>query len=80
MHNINPATGIPPFLVFHSDRRRDVPHQARPFVEALQQAGIEVTLVRAVGKTHLTLNQDMGGTGDGPTDLVVEFLHRHSGP
>ena len=32
----------------------------RLFVEALQQAGIDATLVRAVGKTHLTLNQDMG--------------------
>ena len=79
VHNIEPGKGIPPFLVFHSDGRRDVPRQARPFVEALDGAGIEAKLVRAAGKTHGTLNQDMGRAGEEPTELVMEFLRAHSG-
>lgn len=37
-------------------------------------AGVEATVVPAEGKTHATINRELGQPDDAPTKTVFEFL------
>ena len=65
---------LPPFLVFYTDRK---PAEAisKEFVEALQEAKTPAAAVLAKGKTHQTLNRDIGQPEDGPSGLILDFLN-----
>ena len=65
---------LPPFLVFHTDRKSSEAI-SKEFVEALQKAKTPAAAVLAKGKTHQTLNRDIGQPEDGPSGLILEFLH-----
>jgi hypothetical protein len=60
--------------VFYTDREASEAI-SKEFVEALQKAKISAAAVLAQEKSHRTLNQDIGGPGDGPSKLILEFLH-----
>ena len=64
---------LPPFLVFHTNRESS---QAisKEFVEALQKAETPAAAVLANGKSHQTLNRDVGQPEDRSSKLIVEFL------
>jgi hypothetical protein len=65
---------LPPFLVFHTGRESSEAI-SKEFVEALQEAKTPAAAVLAKGKTHRTLNRDIGQPKDGPSGLILEFLH-----
>ena len=44
------------------------------FADKLKEAGVSVKVVAAEGKTHGTINADLGKTGDKPTKEMWEFL------
>ena len=48
--------------------------QAQVLANALQVAGVPVKVVAAEGKTHNTLDADLGVAGDASTNAVFEFL------
>jgi acetyl esterase/lipase len=75
--HVEAGKGIPPFLVFYHDGRGDAPRQAIPFVERLKSAGVDANVVEAEGKTHGSLNQDLGQAGDVPTEQSLVFLKAH---
>lgn len=68
--------GIPPFLILHIAGRPEsgTAIQAQVLANALVVAGIPVQVVAAEGKTHNSLNSDLGVAGDAPTRAVFEFL------
>jgi acetyl esterase/lipase len=66
--------GIPPFLILHVSSRRDSNAQSEGLAARLREAGVEAKVVRAEGKTHLTINRELGEPEDGPTKEVLEFL------
>ena len=68
--------GIPPFLILHIAGRLEsgTAIQAQVLANALQVAGIPVKVFAAEGKTHTTLDSDLGVAGDRPTLAVFEFL------
>jgi acetyl esterase/lipase len=66
--------GIPPFLILHVADRPDATAQAKAFAKALQTAGVEAKLVPGEGKTHATINRELGLPDDEPTRAVFEFL------
>jgi acetyl esterase/lipase len=76
-HHVAPGKGIPPFLVFYHQGRGDAPRQAIPFVQRLKEAGVDAEVVQATGKTHGSLNQDMGADGDEPTALTLAFMKKN---
>lgn len=78
MHHVIPESGIPPFLVVASDQRGDLPYQAAPFVDRLRRAGVQATLHVATGRTHESLNSELGSPGDETTGLVLEFLRSNA--
>jgi acetyl esterase/lipase len=69
--------GIPPFLILHVARRHDSKAQSEALAAKLREAGVTATVVPAEGKTHLTINRELGEPGDGPTEAVFEFLREH---
>jgi arylformamidase len=69
--------GIPPFLVMHVARRRDSKAQSEGLAIKLREVGVEATVVPVEGKTHLTINRELGQPDDLPTRAVFEFLREH---
>jgi len=71
---IGKVTSIPAFLILHVADRPDSKAQSEHFAMAFQKAGISATVVPAEGKTHGTINSDLGLPDDKPTKAVFEFL------
>ncbi len=65
---------IPPFLILHVASRPDSTAQSKAFAKALQAAGVEAKTVAGEGKTHGTINHDLGMPDDAPTKAVFAFL------
>lgn len=68
--------GIPPFLILYVASRPDTKAQSEWFAEKLHGAGVEAKVVPAEGKTHGTINADLGLPDDKPTQAVWEFVER----
>lgn len=66
---------IPPFLILHVADRPDAASQSRVFAKALADAGVSAKMVSGEGKTHATINRDLGLPEDEPTKAVFAFLH-----
>lgn len=67
---------IPAFCLLHVADRPDSTSQSRAFAKALQDVGVDATVVPGEGKNHGTINRDLGVEGDKPTKAVFEFLER----
>lgn len=65
---------IPAFLILHVADRPDTKAQSDHFAAALTAAGVKATVVPAEGKTHGTINSDLGLPDDKPTKALYEFL------
>lgn len=74
IEHVAPGRRYPPFLIMHVGERRDSREQAEALAARLRAAGGRATTVHEPDKTHMTLNRDLGGTDDGPTNKVFEFL------
>jgi len=72
---------IPPFLFLHVADHPETKGQALRLVKLLQDAGVPAKAYPAQGKTHDTLNNDLGVAGDLPTQelfsFVGEVLNKH---
>jgi arylformamidase len=68
--------GIPPFLILHiaGQPESGTAIQALVLANALQVAGVPVQVVAAEGKTHNTLDSDLGLPEDKPTKAVFDFV------
>jgi acetyl esterase/lipase len=67
---------IPPFLILHVADRADAKAQSQWFADRLKDAGVSAQVVAAEGKTHGTINGDLGRPDDKPTQALFEFLDR----
>jgi acetyl esterase/lipase len=65
---------IPPFLILHVADRLDAKAQSELLAKALTAAGVSAKVVAGEGKTHGTINSELGLSGDKPTAAVFEFL------
>lgn len=66
--------GIPPFLLLHIADNPETKAQAGRLAKVLKEAGISARLYSAEGKTHTTINVDLGLADDRPTQEMWEFL------
>jgi len=69
-HNKN----IPPFLFLYVASRTDTKEQAEWFAKALKEVHVSSTVVSAEGKTHSSINKDLGRPGDQATEAIFQFL------
>ena len=69
-------TQIPPFLILHVADHPETKMQSQRLVKVLQEAGISAKAYPAEGKNHTTINNDLGLSGDRPTQEMWEFLSK----
>lgn len=67
---------IPPFLILHVASRPDTKAQSHWLADQLKIAEVSAKVVAAKGKTHGTINTDLGKPGDKPTQELFEFLDK----
>lgn len=67
---------IPPFLILHVADHPETTLQSQRLVKALEAAGISATAYPAEGKSHTTINNDLGLADDRPTQQLFAFLGR----
>jgi acetyl esterase/lipase len=65
---------IPPFLILHVADRPETKAQSNLFADKLKENGMPATVVAAEGKTHGTINSELGLPDDKPTKALLEFL------
>lgn len=65
---------IPAFLILHVADRPDGTAQSQALAQALEGVGVRAKVVPGQGKTHATINTDLGLPNDTPTKAVFEFL------
>lgn len=72
---VHVATGkhIPSFLILHVADRPDTRAQSQWFADKLREAGVSAKVVAAEGKTHGTINSELGLPDDKPTQALYEF-------
>jgi acetyl esterase/lipase/nicotinamidase-related amidase len=76
--HVKNGKSIPPFLILHVADRADSKAQSELFAKTLEAAGIAAALVPAAGKTHGTINSELGVAGDKPTEALFEFVKRQA--
>jgi acetyl esterase/lipase len=72
--HVAPGKHIPSFLILHVADRPDTKAQSHWFADKLHEAGVSATVFAAEGKTHGTINSDLGLADDKPTAALFEFL------
>jgi acetyl esterase/lipase len=74
---------IPPFLILHVAGRPDSRQRSQEFAAALKKAGVSAEVAPGEGKTHGTINTELGELGepgepgepgDKPTAALLAFL------
>jgi arylformamidase len=68
------APDAPRWLVLAVATRADAVGQSRALGDALNRAGASARVVPVEGKTHMTLNRELGTPGDAPTAEVDRFV------
>ncbi|MEQ8786685.1 MAG: alpha/beta hydrolase [Pirellulaceae bacterium] len=68
--------GVPPFLVMCVADREDAVIQSKLLVEALEKADVAADLLAAEGKTHRTIDAELGLPDDPPTEALFAFVNR----
>lgn len=72
--HVGGGKNIPPFLILYVADNPLTGAQAKRLAKALEDAGISAKLVGGEGKTHGTINADLGLPGDKPTKDFDEFI------
>ena len=67
---------IPPFLILHVAGHPETGGQSQRLVKELQAAGISASAYPSEGKTHGSINADLGKVDDKPTIELYLFLEK----
>jgi acetyl esterase/lipase len=73
---VGKVQSIPAFLILHVADRPDSKIQSEQFAKALGNAGVSAAVVPAAGKTHGTINSELGLLDDKPTRALFDFMSR----
>jgi arylformamidase len=65
---------IPPFLILHVADHPETKMQSQRLAEALREAGVPAKVYPAEGKTHETINADLGQPDDKPSGAMFDFV------
>ncbi|MBD3675478.1 MAG: alpha/beta hydrolase [Planctomycetaceae bacterium] len=76
IHHVEAGKQIPPFLIIPIARRADSNQMSEALRDALITADGDAAIHVAEGKTHGSLNRDIGQPGDPPTTAMMEFLNK----
>lgn len=68
------APNAPRWLILYVSRRADATAQSQALGRALSEAGAKVQLEGVDGESHMTINRELGQSGNPQTDIVETFL------
>ena len=68
------ASDLPRYLIFHVASRDDSRRQSQRLAEAVRASGGQAAVVATPGKTHGTINREIGLDGDPVTAIVMRVL------
>ena len=74
--NYSSQRGVAPMLILHVNRRM-AKYQSEQLGNALQQGGNRATVRMVPGKSHRTINSEIGNNGDEPTEWILAFFEEH---
>lgn len=79
---VAPDKGIPPFLLLHitDNPASGTALQALILAKVLETNRVPVKLVGAPGKTHVSLDAEIGQPDDKPTQAIMEFIREGTKP
>ncbi|MHC5038763.1 MAG: alpha/beta hydrolase fold domain-containing protein [Planctomycetota bacterium] len=69
--------GFAPFLIFHVANREASRIQSETLAKALRESGSTALVIPAAGKTHGTINREIGVEGDEVTEAILKFLEKY---
>ena len=67
----------PPFLLVYAGDRKVSKVVNLAFFEALKKSNHEVDLYYAVNKNHVSIERDLGKSGDMTIENIFQFIHKH---
>jgi acetyl esterase/lipase len=73
VNHVAAGKGIPPFLILHTAREAAIA-ASDELAGSLKAAGVPVWSYLAEGKTHASINREIGKTGDDVTEQIRLFL------
>jgi len=75
-NHVSAGKGIPPFLIFYRDGRKDAAVQADQlgFIDLIDDNQIAAAAILCEDDSHLLVNQEIGTIGDQKTEIIMEFL------
>jgi len=74
IHHVAAGKQIPPFLIIPIARRFDSNKMSVELAKAINEADGKATVYVAEGKTHGSLNSEIGRAGDKPTAEIMKFI------
>jgi acetyl esterase/lipase len=74
--HVTRGKALPPVLVLHVAGHPETTAQSQRLAQALTGAGVPAEAYAAAGKTHTTINSELGTPDDKPTAALFEFLDR----
>ncbi len=77
-YHLTKRNKFPPFFVAYVTSRITTPQQAKRFVKKLNQVGGKGVAFGADGKTHMTINRELGTENDATTIQVTKFIQAKS--
>jgi arylformamidase len=77
-YHVQRGKGIPPMLLYYVAGRDHHAVENQRFVDRLTAEGYEATVLAAEGKTHLSIELEIGITGDIPTAEILKFIKRYT--
>ena len=85
VNHVAPDKGIPPFLVCYTFQVVPFTQSSQEFAGKLASAGVNVWAYAAAGKTHDSINDDVGTRYDPVTGMIMLFIeetlpHTRLGP
>ena len=67
----------PPFLLIYAGDREVSKVVNLAFFDALRKSGHEVDLYHASDKNHVSIERDLGKSGDITIEKILQFIHKH---
>ena len=73
-YHVRRGKDIPPMLLYYVAGRDHHAAENQRFAERMKAEGCEATVLAAEGKTHLSIELEIGLSGDAPTAAILNFI------
>lgn len=77
-YHVRPGKAVPPLLLCYVEGRAHHAQENERFAKLVRESGSEATVLSAAGKTHLSIEAEIGTRNDAVTAAILRFIEsRH---